>query len=229
MARRLQYFLSMIDPSATTTVFSAPVARPDPLYQSWQGSMKRATMRFDLNDRTAGPMPTFGSMVHETALAAHANTYAPAAQNVNTGESNVKPDIAYPESEDEFSFGDVIDMINPLQHLPVVGMIYRKLTGDVIKPMSNIIGGAIFGGPIGAVSGVVNAVAKSTTGKDLAENAFALAGFDITPDGGKKPDLVYAQAKPASAPSSEQLAAYETASAHKNFAARNISTQIWNA
>ncbi len=192
--------------------------------------MKRATMRFDLNDRTAGPMPTFGSMVHETALAAHANTYAPAAQNANTGEG-AKPDIAYPEGEEDFSFGDVIDMINPLQHLPVVGMIYRKLTGDVIKPMSNIIGGAIFGGPIGAVSGVVNAVAKSTTGKDLAENAFALAGFDITPDGAKKPDLVYAQAKPiaTAAPSSKQLAAYEAASGHKNFAARNAPAQSWNA
>ena len=191
--------------------------------------MKRATMRFDLNDRTAGPIPTFGSMVHETALAAQTNTYAPAAQNAKAGESNVKPDIAYPAGEDEFSFGDVIDMINPLQHLPVVGMIYRKLTGDVIKPMSNIIGGAIFGGPVGAVSGVVNAVVQSTTGKDIAENAFAMAGFDITPDGGHKPDIVYAQDNTVKALPSSQLAAYEAASGHKNFASRNIPTQSWNA
>lgn len=217
----------MIDPSTTVTQPAAQAARPDPVYQSWQGSMKRATMRFDLNDRTAGPMPTFGSMVHQTALAAQTNTYAPASSDA----LSAKPDIAYPENEgsDEFSFGDVIDMINPLQHLPVVSMIYRKLTGDVIKPMSSIIGGAIFGGPVGAVSGVANAVLKTTTGKDIAENAFAMAGFDITPDGGTKPDIVYAQNNAVAAPFSEQLAAYETASGHKNFAARNIPMQIWNA
>ena len=77
----------------------------------------------------------------------------------------------------------------------------------------------------------MNAVAKSTTGKDLAENAFAMVGFDITPDGAKKPELVYAEAKPiaAAAPSSQQLAAYETAAGQKNFAARNIPAQSWNA
>jgi hypothetical protein len=78
-----------------------------------------------------------------------------------------------PPSSD-FSFDDFIDIINPLQHLPVVGMIYREITGDTIKPVAQIVGGGIFGGPIGAVSGTVNAVVQETTGKDLAGNVFAL-------------------------------------------------------
>ena len=48
------------------------------------------------------------------------------------------------------TFGDVLDLVNPLQHLPVVSTVYRKLTGDVITPAMDIAGGALFGGPIGA-------------------------------------------------------------------------------
>jgi len=77
-------------------------------------------------------------------------------------------------TEDAYTFADVIDIINPLQHIPVLNYAYRGITGDEIKPMSQIIGGAIFGGPAGAVSGTVNAVIKHETGKDIAGNAFAL-------------------------------------------------------
>ena len=218
----------MIDPYASAQTTTAP--RPDPAYQSWQGSMKRATMRFDLNDRTAGPIPTFGSMIHETALAAQSHSaYAPSSP-LDTAQG--KPDIAIPSDEsDEFSFGDVIDMINPLHHLPVVGMVYRKLTGDVIKPMSNIIGGAIFGGPVGAVTSTVNALVKSTTGRDVAENAFALVGLDMTPEG-RGTDIIYSDVALVDANKSETakgVTAYQTASGQKNFAARSASTQSWNA
>ena len=77
-------------------------------------------------------------------------------------------------STKEFGFGDIIDMVNPLHHLPVVGHIYRELTGDEIKPIGQIMGGALFGGPLGAASGLVNVVIQQETGKDVAGNAFAL-------------------------------------------------------
>lgn len=77
-----------------------------------------------------------------------------------------------------FSFDDVIDVINPLHHLPVIGMIYRELTGDKIGPMAQIVGGGIFGGPLGAVSGTVNAVVQETTGKDIGGNVIALVAGD---------------------------------------------------
>jgi len=56
--------------------------------------------------------------------------------------------------EDGLSFGDVLDLINPLQHIPVVGNLYRKLTGDALAPGIRIAGGALFGGPLGAVLSV---------------------------------------------------------------------------
>lgn len=63
--------------------------------------------------------------------------------------------------EDGFTFGDIIDIINPLQHIPIVNSIYRKVTGDVIAPAMEIAGGALFGGPIGAALSVVTNVFKS--------------------------------------------------------------------
>ncbi|MGR9091340.1 MAG: hypothetical protein ACU85U_12245 [Gammaproteobacteria bacterium] len=57
-----------------------------------------------------------------------------------------------PFGDDGLTFADVIDIVNPLQHIPVVSTFYRKLTGDTIDPAMRIAGGALFGGPLGALS-----------------------------------------------------------------------------
>lgn len=200
--------------------------------------MNKAMMRLNPEDRTAGPIPSFGSMVHETALAAQSTqqAYAPMAGDA-VSPNGTKPDIAYSKPDDkEYTFADVLDVINPLQHLPVIGTIYRKLSGDEIKPMSDIIGGAIFGGPIGAVASTVNAIVKSRTGMDVAENALSLMGIDATPTGIKKPDLSYeAPVKIGSTDTAgTKLAAAnindETDSVPKNFAAATKAySQTYNA
>lgn len=54
--------------------------------------------------------------------------------------------------KDPFGFGDIIDMINPLQHIPIVNKLYQSATGDTIGAVAMIVGGAIFGGPLGALT-----------------------------------------------------------------------------
>lgn len=81
----------------------------------------------------------------------------------------------YQSTQEEFGFGDLVDMINPLQHVPVVSHLYREITGDDIKPISQIVGGAVFGGPLGAANGLANTISKEETGKDMAGNAIAMA------------------------------------------------------
>ena len=190
-------------------------------------------MRHDLNDRTAGPIPSFGSMIHSTALAAQDMNYAPGDPSAPSSEGT-RPDLAYTnEKDDGFSFGDVLDIINPLQHLPVIGTIYRKFSGDTLKPFSNIVGGAIFGGPIGAVSSAVNVAVKSGTGKDIAENAFAMVGFDAMPAHSVRPEIVIQSDNDflAAARSKNSLAItnlYDrTQNARHNFAAKD-SAYSWN-
>lgn len=79
--------------------------------------------------------------------------------------------------KDEFSFWDLVDIVNPLQHIPVVNAVYREITGDQINNFGRIAGGAIFGGFLGAAVGGVNAIAKNETGDDLGEMAMVKAGF----------------------------------------------------
>lgn len=221
---------------AQATTINPTPAQPETGYASWRASLNKTVSRFDPEPRTAGQVPSFGKMVHNNVLTAQ--SYAPAG--TAAASTNNRPDIAYPEKQDgeDYTFSDVIDMINPLQHLPVIGTLYRKFTGDTIKPMSDIIGGAIFGGPIGAVASTMNAVVKSTTGKDIAENAFAIAGFDVTPEK-NKPAISYD--RNALVPvnnlanaidlkiTSNAINAYATADGRRNFAARSMPTEIWNA
>lgn len=74
------------------------------------------------------------------------------------------------EDGQSWSFFDMLDVINPLQHLPIVGSIYRAVTGDEIKSAARIMGGALFGGPVGAAFGVANAITSEATGGDISDN-----------------------------------------------------------
>ncbi|MBN2751907.1 MAG: hypothetical protein JXQ84_04290 [Rhodospirillaceae bacterium] len=83
--------------------------------------------------------------------------------------------------DDGLSFWDVLDVINPLQHIPVVNSIYRELTGDEIKPAMKLIGGTLFGGVIGLSTAAVDVAVEGLSGKDLGEHAMAM--IEGQPDG----------------------------------------------
>lgn len=78
-----------------------------------------------------------------------------------------------------FKFSDFLDIINPLQHIPIVSTIYRAITGDQIEAGSRMAGGALFGGPIGLAASVVSAMVNESTGKDPGEHAMAMLGIDL--------------------------------------------------
>lgn len=91
-------------------------------------------------------------------------------------ESRDSPDRY--EAEAEMSFGDFLDIINPLQHIPLVNTVYREITGDTIKPSSKVIGGILFGGPLGGMASIANAVVEQAQGKDIGGQIMASLGFD---------------------------------------------------
>lgn len=100
-------------------------------------------------------------------------------------------------AEEEPSFLDILDIINPLQHIPVVNNIYRELTGDKIGVGARMVGGALFGGPIGLVAAVVNGVVEEATGDDVGGHLIAL--FKDKPAAGDT--QLAAPVPPASSPS----------------------------
>ena len=75
---------------------------------------------------------------------------------------------------DGFTFGDIFDIINPLQHIPIVSTIYRAITGDDIAVAPKVAGGALFGGVIGLVVSIIDTAIEQITGQDAGEHILAL-------------------------------------------------------
>ncbi|HYD66608.1 hypothetical protein [Azospirillum sp.] len=61
-------------------------------------------------------------------------------------------------------FGDLLDAVNPLQHLPVVSSIYRETSGDNIGLPARLAGGFLFGGPMGLLGSAALALFEGITG-----------------------------------------------------------------
>lgn len=81
------------------------------------------------------------------------------------------------EIQGDMSFWDFLDIINPLQHIPIVSTIYREITGDTIQPSMRIMGDMLYGGVIGGMASIANAVVEQATGQDVGETVMASLGF----------------------------------------------------
>ena len=151
---------------------------------------------WDSEVRTAGMMPVFGRQAVENrsetikgpSFSDHVNAAAyrpddwsePVArlgQNPAKSAGNAAGS-ASGSGPAPFSFWDLIDVINPLQHIPVVSTIYRHLTGDEIRDSARLVGDALYGGPVGAAAGLVDIAFKNATGKDAGETVMAMLGSD---------------------------------------------------
>ena len=99
--------------------------------------------------------------------------------------------------EDGFTFDDILDIINPLQHLPIISTLYREMTGDDISPGARVAGGGLFGGMAGIFVAVFNMVLEETTGGDLGEHVVALFdGEPVAAPAGEPAPVVTARRKP---------------------------------
>lgn len=78
--------------------------------------------------------------------------------------------------EDGADFWDLVDVINPLQHIPFINTLYREITGDEIGHLARVAGATLFFGPIGGGVALANAVMDETTGHDLGEHVLMAMG-----------------------------------------------------
>jgi hypothetical protein len=92
-----------------------------------------------------------------------------------------------------FSFHDFLSIINPLQHLPVIGTLYRALTGDTIGTPEKIAGDTLYGGLWGAVASIADTAFAAVTGKDVGDTILAM----FTGGSHKSPAAIAANAMPA--------------------------------
>jgi hypothetical protein len=158
--------------------------------ETWSGSADRV-----------GDQQRSGIALGTSAVQATSTNPPPAGQ-----AAKVKDDHAS-------SFHKLLSAMNPLQYLPIVGTLYRAITGDVIpeavRRIGSLVVSGLLGGPIGLVVSIATTIAEKATGID--PEAFVAAQFKAT-----SPGAAHAAATPmdvpvpttASAMTAQQLAAY---------------------
>lgn len=124
-----------------------------------------------------------------------------AATSLEAPTAQAMPSASRPQetaqTDEELSFWDVLDIVNPLQHLPIVGNIYRAVTGDMIKPGPRAMGDVIFGGPMAAIGAVANVIVEEKTGRDIGGNVIAsVFGEDAYPKVGEGETAIAKAGKP---------------------------------
>lgn len=102
----------------------------------------------------------------------HAMIYspAPAAESVTVTADKSG-------NQDEGFFHHLLDVVNPLQHLPVIGTIYRAITGEHIGPVEKIAGDTLYGGLWGGVSAAADVAFEGITGKDMEDTVMGWLGI----------------------------------------------------
>ncbi len=107
------------------------------------------------------------------------------------------------DSDTGFTFGDLIDIVNPLQHIPVVSTIYRAITGDTIKDFPKIAGDTLYGGPEGFLSSLADTVFTKITGKSVGDTMLGWAEDLVSPS---TPAATGVAANPAAPPATQDVA-----------------------
>jgi hypothetical protein len=77
------------------------------------------------------------------------------------------------ESDSGFGFDDFIDLINPLQHIPIISTLYQHLTGDKIGTVEKIAGDTLYGGLVGFASSLGDTLFEQVTGKTVGDTVYA--------------------------------------------------------
>ena len=95
------------------------------------------------------------------------------------------------DSDGGVSFRDVLSALNPLQYLPVVGTIYRALTGDQIaeplRYIGSMVASALMGGPVGVLINAATTMFQRAIGIDFDEVAQGLLTGAAPHDGAASP------------------------------------------
>ena len=136
--------------------------------------------------------------------------------------TNAKPFSLW--EKESFGFGDFLDIINPLHHIPIVATIYRNMSGDQIGAAPRVIGGAFWGRIGGFAAGVVNAVVEWWSGKDIGDHVYAAVFGDP-----KKVDSATAVAQgnaPAVGPAPSSVASGEASGSTTGEANSIISVEF---
>ena len=106
-----------------------------------------------------------------------------------------------------FNFHELLSELNPLQYIPVIGTLYRSVTGDTIPQAALTVGSLVFsglaGGPVGLAIGAASVGLEQATGinpETIGHNLLADIGIGATDPTVAAPVQTATAATPAGAP-----------------------------
>jgi hypothetical protein len=131
-------------------------------------------------------MVTTNALLETTG--AYARISAKANAQTESGRTNfahvTNTEIDTVDETQTLSFSDFVDFINPLQHIPIIGTLYREVTGDTIQPSVQVAGDIMYGGLAGggvltAITSIMNATIGQESGTPAdVQIAQAIFGSD---------------------------------------------------
>ena len=103
------------------------------------------------------------------------------------GAGPIGPDQPWPQPSN-VPFNEVLRALNPLHHVPGIGMIYEAVTGETVPTPIKIAGSAILGGPVGVAGAVLMGLFQELLrmGPDLSRPA-APEGMSLSAEGAMSP------------------------------------------
>jgi hypothetical protein len=108
-----------------------------------------------------------------------AHQYNPIAQGPGAAIAAAKTSGSSLDSS--FGFADLLDIVNPLQHIPVISTLYRHLTGDKIGTVAKLAGDTLYGGVTGLICSAADTAMQEVTGKGFGDTVYAMAFGDEAP------------------------------------------------
>ena len=108
--------------------------------------------------------------------------FYPSTQAAEEQSAGVRDPIVDPIVSDskpvDLTFADVLDILNPLQHIPIVSSLYRALTGDKIAQGPQLAGDLLYGGPAGLLSAGARALFEEAAGVKMDSFVASLVGSE---------------------------------------------------
>lgn len=106
---------------------------------------------------------------------------------------------------DGLTFRDVVDAVNPLNHIPIISDLFASATGHKASTASKLVGGTLLGGPIGFAASLATVIFENSTGRSPAQAVYAaVTGEETTQVASATPEKIgpveLAELSPAAAP-----------------------------
>ena len=110
--------------------------------------------------------------------ASHMNSLKPQPKAAATADASTDKPLITTSADGKSFFENMLDIVNPLEHLPIVSTIYHAITGNQSGDLEKMAGDTLYGGPMGLASSVADIAFEKITGKSFGDTVMSWVGLD---------------------------------------------------